>query len=327
MSSRRSDVLSGLKTAGRAGLSGEVLACELGISRAAIAKHIAALRALGYGITAQAGVGYVLESVPDIPLAEEIAAALRSGFWESLRFVEQTGSTNDDCKELARAGAPQGTAVIAAQQREGRGRLGRSWASPAGGVYLSALLRPTAPLAELAPLSLVISLGVARGLESIGATPRLKWPNDVWLARGKLSGVLLETSAEADRADWVVAGVGINVRRPGDPLSGAAYLDDPREDGGAMPPPGLAVVAAAALDGIAWAYGEFGGGGFGALAAEYEKRSMLPGHDVTVRDLAGNVLADGRAAGIDGTGRLLVEQDGTSVAIAAGDVSLRPTRD
>lgn len=325
MSVRRDELLAALRDAGEAGISGELLAGDFGVSRAAIAKHIAALRALGYTINATAGSGYILVSSPDLPLAEEIRPLLRSSFWTHLVGHAETVSTNDDLKTLAREGAVQGSAVVAAHQTAGRGRLGRSWASPTGGVYLSALLRPEQPLAELAPLALVVALGVARGIESLGGAVRLKWPNDVWFdgagltgRGGKLAGVLLETSAESDRAEWVVAGVGINVLPPQEPFDGATYLA--QEVASA---PRLAAVAAAVLDGIAGAYEDFSAAGFGELAREYDARSMLIGRDVRVSGIDGSVRGEGRVLGIDEFGRLVLEGPTGREAISAGDVTLR----
>jgi BirA family biotin operon repressor/biotin-[acetyl-CoA-carboxylase] ligase len=184
-------------------------------------------------------------------------------------------------------------------------------------VYVSALLRPDLPLAELAPLPLVIALGVAEGLESFGVAPRLKWPNDVELDGGKIAGVLLESSAESDRAEWVVAGVGVNVRRPERANERASYLSDTADVT-------LAAVAAAVLDGIGNAYERFCATGFGELIADYERRSSLTGRDVVVRDANGAVRTRGPVAGIDSWGRLLVLDPEGETAISAGDVTLRP---
>ena len=133
---------------------------------------------------------------------------LRSGLWTDLSGGGETGSTNDDARALARAGAEQGTVVLASRQIAGRGRLGRTWESPEGGAYLSAVLRPAVSPSDVSSLALVIALGVAEALEGLGLTPSVKWPNDVLVDGAKLAGVLLEMAAEADRVDWVVVGVG-----------------------------------------------------------------------------------------------------------------------
>jgi BirA family biotin operon repressor/biotin-[acetyl-CoA-carboxylase] ligase len=327
---RRALVLAALR-AEPAGVSGEALAGRLGVSRVAVAKHIAALRRLGYEVDAAAGRGYRLVSVPDTPLPLEVAPLLASGLWGPLKGGGVTSSTNDDCRVLAVAGAAEGAVVLASAQTAGKGRLGRTWASPEGGVYLSAVLRPPLAVADAGPLALVVGIGVARGLASLGAGVGLKWPNDVVALAtgasggpthpgghgGKIAGVLLESMSEGERLSWVVAGVGVDVRRPPAAEAGAAYLD---EVAGAHP---LACVAGAVLDGVAGAYDRFLEAGFTALADEYAARSVLDGRAVRVSDRDGHPVADGVARGVDTTGRLLVETSGGVVAVASGDVTLR----
>ena len=316
----RESVLAGLRMAGAAGVSGEALARELGVSRVAVGKHVASLREAGYDIEAAPGVGYRLLGVPDGPLPAEIAPLLREAAWMRLTGGGETSSTNDDARALARAGAAEGTVVLASRQSSGRGRLGREWVSPEGGAYLSLVLRPKVTPADVAPLALVIGLGIARGLrEHLGADAVLKWPNDVQLAGGKLAGVLLEMSAETDRVNWVVVGVGLNVRRSPDlPKQRAvACLDD------FAPHVLIASAVAAVLDGIAGAYSQWVECGFSAMHAEYEERSSLLGRGVTVHDMAGNVKATGTVMGVDDGGRLLVATLGGIEIVVAGDVTLR----
>ena len=316
----RDAVLAALRTAGGEGVSGEALAQVLGVSRVAVGKHVAALRDAGYDIAAEPGVGYRLLAVPDGPLPSEVSALLRGVEWMHLTGGGETGSTNDDARVLARAGAAEGTVVLASRQRAGRGRLGREWASPDGGVYLSIVLRPQVPPSQVAPLALVIGLGVARGLrDAFGIAVSLKWPNDVLLGGGKLAGVLLEMAAETDRVDWVVAGVGLNVRRTdGIAVSPtAATLDD------TVPGVPVASAAASLLQGIAQVYGVWSESGFGALREGYEACCSLLGQEVAVRDMAGAVKSAGRMVGVDDEGRLLVASNGGVEAVSAGEVTLR----
>lgn len=315
---RRTEVLAALREAGPAGISGQTLAGRLGVSRVAVGKHVAALRGLGYQVAASPGTGYRLVSAPDAPLPEEVRPLLRSPMWVRLEGGGATGSTNDDAKRLALAGEPHGTAVLASEQTGGRGRFGRPWSSPKGGVYVSAVLRPEVPPVLVPPLALAAALGVARGIETLGVKPVLKWPNDVLLEGGKLAGILLEVSAEADALEWAVLGVGVNVRRPaGGGFGGAAYLED------MGPAPLLAAVAAAVLDGLAEAYESWADSGFAALRAEYEARSALAGRDVTVRDAHGAAIAAGVVTGVDDGGRLLVRSGAQVTPVVAGEVTLR----
>ena len=320
--SLRVDVLAALRQAGERGVSGELLARELGVSRVAIGKHVKALRADGYQIDAEPGSGYVLRSAPDGPIPAEIAVRLQSTLWSRLEGGGETGSTNDDARALARSGAFEGTVVLASVQTAGRGRLGREWVSPAGGAYFSAVLRPDVAPFDVSALSLVVALGIARGLERVGVVARLKWPNDVLLGDRKLAGVLLEMAAEADAVEWVVAGVGLNVKRPDGPATHAraAYLSDCVEG------LGVAMAVATVLDGIAETYGEWAATGFAALRGEFDARSSVVGQEVTVSDRDGGVRASGMVCGVDDDGRLLVAGESGVSAVSAGEVTLRVPR-
>lgn len=313
----REHVLTALRDAGRAGISGERLAHLLGISRVAVGKHVAALRELGYRIDASPGSGYRLVSSPDVAYPWDVAPLVRHALWRSFVGDAELPSTNDAARDLAREGAEEGTVVVAGRQTAGRGRMGRSWASPEGGAYVSVVLRPPVALAEVGSLALVVGLGIAQGLEGLGLEPRLKWPNDVWLSGGKVAGVLLEMTAESDRVDWVVAGFGLNVvRRDAAPLT-AAFVRD------ADASISVAAAAAAALDGIAEAYGVWLDAGFAALAQEYNARDLLAGRRVVVSDATGTVRVQGVARGVDHEGRLLVEGRAGIEAVSSGEVTLR----
>jgi BirA family biotin operon repressor/biotin-[acetyl-CoA-carboxylase] ligase len=259
-------------------------------------------------------------SAPGLPAS--VARLEPAALWVRFEGGETTGSTNDDCRALAAAGAPEGTVVLASEQTAGRGRLGRVWASPRGGVYMSVLLRPRIPAAEAGPLPLVIGLGVALGLESLGVRVAMKWPNDILDGdgRGKLAGVLLESGVVGDTLGWVVAGCGIDVAPPrtGGPEPGAVYVDELRDQ-----PTRPDRVAAAVLDGIADAYGRFTRGGFAPMLSAYEGRSALAGREVSVRDASGTLMARGVVGGVDTSGRLLVDGDDGRIAVASGDVTLR----
>jgi BirA family transcriptional regulator, biotin operon repressor / biotin---[acetyl-CoA-carboxylase] ligase len=150
--------------------------------------------------------------------AESVGAALATR-WLGRRFEwhARCASTSDLAAERARAGAPAGLTIAADTQTNGRGRLGRSWHSPAGeNLYFSLLLRPRRAAAEIPPLTLLAGAAIAQALAPLGVAPRLKWPNDVQLVDGagrrrKLAGVLTEMASAGERVEHVVVGVGINV--------------------------------------------------------------------------------------------------------------------
>lgn len=325
-SEREAAILDVLRRAAPCAVSGEELAEALRVSRVAVGKRIGVLRERGYVIEAQAGQGYRLLETPDAPLPAEVSPLLASDCWR-LTGGGTTGSTNDDAKALARAGTSHGTVILASEQTGGRGRLGREWASPAGGVYLSAVLRPRLSPAELGPLPLVAGIAVTRAVSALGyGEARLKWPNDVFCTDGrKLAGILIESAAESDLVSWAVIGIGINVRSAAasDAALAACHLEALT---GTSAPVRLPAVAAATLDALDAAYREFASAGFdGALRDEYESRAWLTGEHVTVRDATGVTRVAGRVAGVDETGRLVVQTAEGRTAVAAGEVTLRRT--
>jgi BirA family transcriptional regulator, biotin operon repressor / biotin---[acetyl-CoA-carboxylase] ligase len=150
--------------------------------------------------------------------AQQVLPALTSArYGRSLRALDSTGSTNDDARDDALAGAVSGHVVLADVQSRGRGSSGRSWASPPGlDLYLSIVDRPPLALPQLPPLTLAVGLGVAHAVErslSAGARCEVKWPNDVLLGGKKCAGILVESSTVGDAIELVVIGIGLNVNR------------------------------------------------------------------------------------------------------------------
>ena len=133
--------------------------------------------------------------------------------WLGCHTIElaECGSTNDEAARLARAGARHGTVVVADAQKAGRGRDGRVWSSPPGGLYMSAVLRPPLPLGDVPPMTLASGIGVCDAARRAGAAAVLKWPNDVLVDGSKLAGVLVEAQSQGNRLDSVIVGVGVNL--------------------------------------------------------------------------------------------------------------------
>jgi len=124
---------------------------------------------------------------------------------------DELDSTNLSAKDLAKAGAEEGTVVIARTQRHGRGRFERSWESPEGGVYLSVILRPRVPHEKTSLLPFVAALAVAKTINAYGIHATIKWPNDVRVNGRKIAGILLESEGKGPAIDYVVVGIGINL--------------------------------------------------------------------------------------------------------------------
>lgn len=242
-----------------------------------------------------------------------------------LRIFARTTSTNDDAKRLADLGAPSGTTVIAEEQTAGKGRFGRRWTAPPGqALLISYVLRPAPPHRTIrVPTSIPIRAGiaVARAIESVARIePRLKWPNDVVIpsaanVAGKVAGILCEGASGAGAAEYVIAGIGINVNQREtelpdgiratslaiatrhevrrDKLAGALLAELAR----------LTTVAGEPLD--------------GDTLDEYARRDLLLGARIVISD-----RIHGTAAGITADGALRIDGRDGLKTIRSGTVRL-----
>lgn len=302
--------------------SGEELAAALGVTRAAIWKSVERLRAQGWDIEAEAGRGYRLVHAPDLLLPAAIRPAtdllrLRG----AIVHREVVDSTSRLAIDLAREGAPEGTAVVAERQTAGRGRLGRTWESPARlNLYLSVILRPEIPPAEVPRIALVAAIAVAEAIERTSALePSIKWPNDVLLGGRKAAGILTELEAEADRVRFVVLGIGVNLN-----ATREDFPPELRDKATSIAvekghPVDRAAFAAALLARLDEDYDELLVRGFGGLRARYEARHALAGRRVTVAGARG---IEGTVLGIDEEGALLLETDRGVERVFSGEVTL-----
>lgn len=309
--------------------SGEALAREFGITRAAIWKQVGKLADWGLAVQAVPGEGYRLARGLDLLDAAALRAALQPETVARLANLEvftELGSTN---RHLLRAPPPTAKldVCVAEFQTAGRGRRGRSWTTPLGaGICMSVGWQFAAMPAELPALTLAVGVVVRRVLERVaGLAIALKWPNDLVFDERKLGGILLELTVEAQGGAHVVAGVGLNVALPRELLPDLS--DWPR---GAIdlatalrgePPPRLALVAAL-VDDLAMLFADYAATGFAAYRSEWRSGDYLRGRAVRLDEATGAVT--GTALGIDLDGALLVETAaGVRRRIVAGDVSVR----
>lgn len=195
-------------------------------------------------------------------------------------FAERTDSTNTRLKELARQGAPQGTVVAAREQTGGKGRLGRSFVSPPGGLYLSILWRPEFSPEKAARLSCAGALAACAAIEEVwGIAPDIKWPNDLLLKGKKISGILTEASWQGRGGNFVIVGTGINVNTESFPTelvdnASSLYL----ETGRRIEPEKLMAAFISRLDSVYRAWGEEGA----PFLEEYRRRCITPGRDILI---------------------------------------------
>ena len=198
--------------------SGELLARRLGVTRVAVHKQVQRMARAGYPIeSGRRGYRWRPGTPAPRPLLRRYAGPLLA----EARYAAEAASTQDAARALAEAGAAEGSLVVAERQSDGRGRRGRGWLSPAGGLYFSLVLRPELPLAAL-PL---VSLAAGVALAEAAGVGGLKWPNDLLAPDGrKLAGVLVEADLRGEEVRYLVLGVGVNFDPPG--LEGAAGLTE-----------------------------------------------------------------------------------------------------
>jgi BirA family biotin operon repressor/biotin-[acetyl-CoA-carboxylase] ligase len=213
-------------------------------------------------------------------------------------FREKTGSTNDDVRSAANAGAAKGLVIVAGKQESGRGRRGAAWVCPPGeGLAFSVLLRPRENKALWPRLSLAAGLAVAEAIERLGPLAEVKWPNDVWVGGRKIAGILVEAGE-----DFVVVGIGINVGVKEFPAELADSATSLALECGEAPE--LSAVLLLVLERLQVWSAKIGGG-FEELLRGFRVRCALTGK--AVRLLAADGALSGTVAGIGDGGELLVE--------------------
>lgn len=304
--------------------SGETLAAQAGVTRAALAKRVAHLREWGLEVEAEAGRGYrlaqPLRRLDDTRIRAALPAAALARL-NVLAVVPRTDSTNQRLLDAAAAADPQ--ALLAEAQTAGRGRRGRSWRSPFGAnLYCSLSWTFSAWPPQLPTLSLVAGLACARALRSLGAQGvQLKWPNDLRVGAAKLGGILIEQRGEAGGSCRVVIGVGINCSMT---AAQAGALDQPWISlqsvcGGQAPDRNrlAAHLLAELLDALA----RFEAQGFAAFHAQWSALDATAGQPVRIE--GGASPLEGIARGVDEQGALIVEAGGQRHRVHAGEVSLR----
>jgi BirA family biotin operon repressor/biotin-[acetyl-CoA-carboxylase] ligase len=253
-----------------------------------------------------------------------LAAALAARGGPRLPGVEwpvSIGSTSDRLKALARGGAPEWTVVLADVQTGGRGREGRTWVSPPGGLYLSVLLRPRVEKVGLLPL--VAGVAVAEAAGELGVPTELKWPNDVLASGRKLAGILSEAASGPAGVEWIALGIGVNVS-----LDAACLAPEMRVAVTSLGAEGAAdvsvpAVAAAVLARLAVCYDVLRSNPPAVVSAWRSRAVAWWGSQVDVS--AGGTSLQGRLLDVDQEGALVLELAGERRRLLSGEVTrVRP---
>lgn len=320
----RTQVLEALLSAKDQYVSGERLSQAAGVTRTAVWKHIKALQEIGFCFDSAPKLGYRLTHVPDLLLGPLLTRELPQGavLGRAVHWLPETHSTNAVAMDLANQGAADGTLVTAWEQQGGRGRRGRNWFSPRGGLWMSFVLQRPLALSRAAELTLLCSVAVRRAvLASCGLSPAIKWPNDLLLDGRKVCGVLAEIRSDGESVQHAVLGIGLNSNIPAESFppelaevatSLSAVLQQPIAN---LP------LAAAIVSELEPLYDDLaaGGRGFQAVAQEWRAACSTLGKRVSVQ--LTKELVTGEAIGIDDHGALRLRLDtGTVIDIHSGDV-------
>ena len=310
-------------------VSGEAMSAKLGISRAAVWKHVKQLRDHGYKIDASTNLGYRMVGRPDLLSSSMIEDLLADHPWQDrITVLETVDSTNNLAKRQALQGAPDGAIYLADEQTGGKGRLGRSFVSPPGcGIYLSVLLRPDCSPSALPHVTAMAAVATCNAIEAAcGVRPGIKWTNDLILGEKKIVGILTELSAEWESGtlESLVIGIGINCNhRESD------FPEELREKAGSIAMvTGHSVnrnhLAAKLIENLY----TLSQGLFRDKAqwmAQYAADCITLGRQVQI--IRGDSIRHGVATGIDENGALLVRYDnGESGIVFSGEVSVRGDR-
>lgn len=297
-------------------ISGERISEKLGISRTAVWKHIKNLKNNGYEIVSFTKKGYKLISEPDNILLNRIQAFLATSFAaRNIVYNDEVLSTNDEAKK--NADMPDGTLFIADAQTAGKGRLGRSWVSPRStGIWMSLLLKPDIPLSDISQLTLIAGLAVSR---AIGDNTMIKWPNDIVIGTKKVCGILTEMSAETDKINYVVCGIGINVNTCDFPAElkykASSVLIETGQN------TDRCYLIAKVMNEFEPLYEKFIREGFSPFRNDYKKSCITLGKDINVsyhgKELSGN------AVDIDDNGGLVIDTGSKKITVTSGEVSVR----
>ncbi len=314
---KRDDVFRLLLEAGDF-ISGEALSDKLGVSRAAVWKHVKGLQNEGYTIEAVRNRGYRL--LPNGVRQEEILPYLQTEWLgREYKYLAEVDSTNIAAKSWAEQGAVNGAVVVADLQTQGRVRLGRAWSSPSGtGLWLSLVLRPRLEPERAPQISLTTAVATCAALQALGYQAGIKWPNDIYIDGRKICGMLTEMHGSMESVEWVVVGIGINCLNKDLPpeikdVATSLALAEPEK------PVVRAQVAAELLNQLEKYYTILYEQGFAEIRRIWLANNITLGRRVKISTL--NETFFGEALDMKEDGSLLVKrEDGGEFTLVTGDV-------
>ena len=317
-------VLTFLQTHNTEYLSGQDLSDVLRISRVAVWKHIKKIQELGYTVESKQKLGYKLTSNSDELFPWEITSGLKTKMiGQQAYYFDSIDSTQNQALKMADEPANNGTVIIAAKQTGGKGRSGRKWISPKGGIWLSIILQPKFDISITTLFPIASALALSNALEkTLKIYPELKWPNDLTIKGKKIAGMLVDVSLESNRIENMVLGVGINfdvdtkqiekILKNSLNFYGVASLSEQKNK---IKPIQLVQTFLVELEKI---YDLLNKKQTKKIISEWTKRSSTIGKNVVLDTRDGKIK--GKALKIDEDGALVVSDNGKINRIIAGDI-------
>lgn len=317
-------VLAFLQTHNTEYLSGQDLSDVLRISRVAVWKHIKKIQELGYSVESKQKLGYKLISNSELLLPWEITSNLKTKIIGKQAFYfDSIDSTQNQALKMAQDVSNDGTIIVAAKQTGGKGRDGRKWMSPKGGIWFSIILHPKFDISITTLFPIASSLALSLAIEKVfSIKPELKWPNDLTIKGKKVAGILVDVSLESNRIENLVLGVGINfdvnVKQIEKALKGTANfygvssLSDQKQN---IKPIQLVQTFLLELEKIYKALNEKQ---TKKIISEWTSRSSTIGKNVELNTVDSKIK--GKAMKIDDDGALIVSRDNKIHKVIAGDI-------
>ena len=310
----KENILEILEKNKNSSVSGQFIAENLGVSRAAVWKAVKSLRDEGYSISAVNNQGYCLGEDSDVLSVPAIKSFLHEDV--NLIVLKTVDSTNNYAKKLAMENAPDKTVVVSETQTAGKGRLGRNFFSPdKTGLYMSVLFRPEKSAGETLFITIAAAVAVCRAIETVSELfPQIKWGNDVFVNGKKVCGILTEASAsmENQMIEYAVLGIGVNVKSadfPNDLKNIAGSLGDEKISRSRL--------CAEILNELLELYSLEDKK---ALIDEYKKRSLVLGKEV--KFTKNGKTYSGVACDINDSGNLIVKTSKGTETLISGEISI-----
>jgi len=317
-------VLKILKSYNSEYISGQDLCDKLRISRTAVWKHIKKIRSLGYKIESKQNRGYRITKSTSLPLPWEIANGLKTKqIGKTVYYFDTIDSTQNFASKISNQNN-HGTVIIAQRQTSGKGRLGRKWVSPLGGIWLSVILHPKFDIsyATLFPIASSLALAIAIK-KTLKLKPELKWPNDVTINGKKVAGMLVDISIESNKIEKLILGVGINYKvdtkklnlllKRTDNFYGVRSLLKKNKEAN---PTGLIQSFLFELEQICEILNK---GNARTVIRKWASRSSTIGKKITVSTTESKIA--GKAIKIDSDGALVIAKNGLHHRVLVGDVN------